>query len=144
MTSAVTPTLLDFAAPRVRVYPIYNVVAEKFEAVVSLGLRNTRMKDFHDLWFPSRRFDFDCATLHRAIAATFERRGTRLAGELLPFTADFVGDADRQTQWRAFLARNGLEGPPDDFSQLMSALRDFLGPVLQPNERRWRKSAGWK
>lgn len=137
------PTLLDFAVPRVRVYPIYTVIAEKFEAVVSLGLRNTRMKDFHDLWFLSRRFDFDGATLHRAIAATFERRGTALAGELLPFTADFIGNADRQTQWRAFLTRNGLEGPPHDFPQLMDALHDFLAPVVHPTDRRWRLSAGW-
>lgn len=138
------PTLLDFAAPRVRVYPVYTVVAEKFEAVVSLGLRNTRMKDFHDLWFLSRRFDFDGATLHRAIAATFERRGTKLHGELLPLTDGFAVDPDRQTQWRAFLARNGLDGPPAGFPALMSDLRAFLAPALQPTTRRWWAGTGWK
>lgn len=102
------------------------------------------MKDFYDLWFLSRRFDFDGATLHQAIAATFGRRSTALNGELLPFTADFIGDADRQTQWRAFLTRNGIEGPPEDFPQLMRGLHDFLGPVLHPTDRRWSASAGWK
>ena len=64
------PVLLDFPAPRVRAYPVYTVVAEKFEAIVSLGVRNTRMKDFHHLWFLSGRFDFDGDTFHRAIEAT--------------------------------------------------------------------------
>ena len=89
------PALLDFPAPRVRAYPVYTVVAEKFESIVALGVRNSRMKDFHDLWFLSRRFDLDGATLNRAFAATFERRGTAFAGELLPFTAAFVDDSDR-------------------------------------------------
>lgn len=137
------PVLLDFPAPRVNVYPVYTVVAEKFEAVVSLGVRNTRMKDFHDLWFLSRRFDFDGATLHRALAATFARRGTAFEGELLPFTAAYVQDADRQAQWQGFLNRNGLDGPPEKFPTLMAGLREFLGPVLRPTSRRWRAGVGW-
>ncbi len=137
------PALLDFPAPRVRAYPVYTVVAEKFEAMVSLGVRNTRMKDFHDVWFLSRRFDFDGATLHRAITATFARRGTALTGELLPLTAGFATDRDRQTQWRAFLTRNGLDAPPADFPALMSVLHEFVGAVLQPTAKRWRAGAGW-
>lgn len=137
------PTLLDFPAPRVLAYPTYTVVAEKFEAIVSLGTRNTRMKDFHDLWFLSRRFDFDGDTLHRAIAATFARRNTALNGELLPFTAAYVGDAERQTQWRGFLARNGLEGPPREFRLLMVELRNFITPALAPNTRKWSPKIGW-
>lgn len=137
------PVLLDFPAPRVRVYPVYTVVAEKFEAMVSLGVRNTRMKDYHDLWFLARRFDFDGATLHRAIAATFARRGTALEIEPLPFTAGFIGDADRQTQWQGFLTRNGLQGPPARFPALMAKLREFIGPALQPNTRHWRAGTGW-
>lgn len=132
------PVLLDFPAPRVRTYPVYTVVAEKFEAIVSLGVRNTRMKDFHDLWFLSRRFDFDGDMLHRAIEATFTRRKTDLSGELLPFTADYMGDADRQAQWRGFLARNGLEGPPKQFPALMTALRDFVDPAIRLNVQCWR------
>lgn len=137
------PTLLDFPAPRVRAYPVYTVVAEKFEAMVSLGVRNTRMKDFHDLWFLPCRFDFDGATLHRAIAATFARRGTALHGELLPLTTGFAADRERQVQWRAFLTRNGLDAPPIVFSILMSALRAFVGPALQPTTKLWRAGIGW-
>jgi hypothetical protein len=134
------PALLDFPAPRVRAYPVYTVVAEKFEAIVSLGLRNTRMKDFHDLWFLSRRFDFDGETLHRALLATFGRRKTSLDGELLPFTAGYISDADRQVQWQGFLTRNGLKGQPIKFPEVMTALRKFIGPILGPNTQHWSAS----
>ena len=76
---SVFPALLDFPAPQIRSYPIYTVVAEKFEAMVKLGITNSRMKDFFDVWFLSRRFDFDGVTLHKAIHATFARRLTALA-----------------------------------------------------------------
>jgi hypothetical protein len=72
------PVLLDFPAPRLKAYARETSVAEKFEALVKLGMLNTRMKDFYDLWELSRRFDFDGATLCRSIKATFERRGTPL------------------------------------------------------------------
>lgn len=138
------PVLLDFPSPRVRAYPVYTVVAEKFEAIVSLGIRNTRMKDFHDLWFLSRRFDFDGETLHRALLATFGRRKTSLDGELLPFTAGYISDADRQVQWQGFLTRNGLNGPPVKFPEVMTALRKFIGPILGPNTQHWSaSSASW-
>ena len=81
---SVFPALLDFPAPHIRSYPIYTVVAEKFEAMVKLGITNSRMKDFFDIWFLSRRFDFDRAILHRAIHATFARRMTAL-GDQLPY-----------------------------------------------------------
>lgn len=95
----VFPPLLDFPAPQVRTYPVYTVVAEKFEAMVKLGLRNTRMKDFYDLWYLAGRFDFDGAMLHRAIHATFARRETALGnGPLYPFTSAFAGKETKQIQ----------------------------------------------
>lgn len=70
--------LLDFPPPRLRGYTRESVVAEKLEAMVSLGAINTRYKDFYDIWFLAERFDFDGRVLARAVAATFERRGTPL------------------------------------------------------------------
>ena len=72
------PTLLDFPAPRLRTYPRETVVAEKFEAVVRLGIANTRMKDFYDLWAMGTTFEFSGESLTAALAATFQRRGTAL------------------------------------------------------------------
>jgi predicted nucleotidyltransferase component of viral defense system len=126
------PALLDFPAPTVRVYPIYTVVAEKFEAMVKLGNANTRMKDFYDLWFMSRRFDFDRVILRRAIEATFERRQTKLLVLPEPLTDAFANDATRQAQWTAFLRRNGLSGASNRFGDVIAALREFLSPVLSP------------
>jgi len=67
------PTLLDFPAPQLATYPRATVVAEKFEAMLKLGLANSRMKDFYDIWALSRGFDYDGAVLSAAIQATFKR-----------------------------------------------------------------------
>jgi predicted nucleotidyltransferase component of viral defense system len=72
------PPLLDFPAPRLRAYPRETVVAEKLEAMVQLGMANSRMKDFYDVAVLARDFDFDGALLARAMRATFERRKTPL------------------------------------------------------------------
>jgi hypothetical protein len=74
------PTILNQKPPRIRVYPRETVVAEKFEAVVQLGMTNSRMKDYYDLWFMSRHFEFDGALLSSAIRATFDRRATIIPG----------------------------------------------------------------
>ena len=96
--------LSEFAAPKLRVYPRYTVVAEKLEALASLGIANSRMKDYFDLWILSRYTEFDGDTLRRAIRATFDRRKTTLPPDV-PFglTDGFAQDAEKQTQWQAFL-----------------------------------------
>jgi hypothetical protein len=72
------PTLLKFPAPKLNAYPKESVVAEKFEAIVKLGMVNSRMKDFYDLWVLAQRFQFESATLAAAIEATFATRETAL------------------------------------------------------------------
>ena len=129
--SASFPTLLDFPAPYVRTYPVYTVVAEKFEAMVKLGMANTRMKDFHYEWFLARRFEFDRTILLQAIEATFARRQTNLAPSPEPLTDESANDPTKQAQWAAFLRRNGLTSAPSQFNEVVSELRRFLGPVLQ-------------
>lgn len=77
--TATLPALLhDFAAPTLRVYPVYTVIAEKYHAMATLGMANSRMKDFYDLAVIARCTELDGAILARAIAATFARRSTRL------------------------------------------------------------------
>jgi hypothetical protein len=70
------PTLLKFPAPKLNAYPKESVVAEKFEAIVKLGMANSRMKDFYDLWVLAQRFQFESGTLAAAIQATFATRET--------------------------------------------------------------------
>jgi hypothetical protein len=124
------PVMLpEFAAPKLRAYPRYTVVAEKLEALVSLGIANSRMKDFFDLWILSRYAEFDGDTLRRAIRATFDRRKAIVPPEI-PFglTDGFAQDAQKQTQWQAFLGKNRLEALR--LEDVLASLRDFLLPVI--------------
>jgi len=123
------------------------VVAEKFEAMIKLGITNPRMKDFYDLWFLSRRFEFDGATLHQAIHATCGRRQTELSDRLpYPLTEAFAKDGTKQIQWAAFLRKNGLTGPGLQFADMVAGLRQFIEPVLLAAETpaRWHPATGWQ
>jgi predicted nucleotidyltransferase component of viral defense system len=124
------PVMLpNFQAPKLRVYPRYTVVAEKLEAITVLGIANSRMKDFFDLWILSRYTEFDGDTLQRAVRATFDRRRTELPSDV-PFglTDDFARDTLKRTQWQAFLGKNKLEAL--ELQALVSALRNFLLPPI--------------
>jgi hypothetical protein len=105
------PVLLeDLPAPQLRSYPKYTVVAEKFHAVCLLGLANTRMKDYFDLWILLTEDALESAELRRAIEATFKRRKLAIPGTLPSGLSDaFVQDAAKQRQWAAFLKKNRLE-----------------------------------
>ena len=105
------PVLLDdFPAPQLRAYPKYTVVAEKFHAVCLLGMTNTRMKDYFDLWVLLADRTLDSAEIRRAIEATFERRKMSMPTMLPVGFADvFAANEIKQTQWNAFLKKNRLE-----------------------------------
>lgn len=125
-------TLLGDPPPRILAYPRESVVAEKLNAMVTLGERNSRYKDFYDLHAMANAFQFDRNTLVRAVRATFERRRTPIAAALpAPLTAPFYASADRMTQWQSYVTRNGLEGAPTDFQQVGDLLARFLQPVWE-------------
>jgi hypothetical protein len=129
------PALLDHPAPDILVYPREAVVAEKVEAIMSLGVITSRMKGFYDVYSLASSFAFDGVSLCQAVRATFRRRGTPFPGsEPLVLAPDFLAAHERQTQWRAFLRRGRLDAPVD-VSEIGRLLRDFLGPVLQAAAR---------
>lgn len=137
------PTLLDHSAPNILVYPRETVVAEKLEAMVSLGVTNSRMKDFYDVHVLASRFAFEGPMLARAVRVTFERRKTPFPdGEPLVLTREFLAAPERQTQWRAFLRKGRLQAPPDA-GDLADALRLFLAPVLEAAARGEDFVASW-
>ena len=139
----VVPALLDHAPARVLVYAWEAVIAEKVEAIVSLGVTNSRMKDFYDVYRLAQSMQFEAATLIRAVHTTFERRGTPLPpGEPLALAATFIAAPQRQTQWRAFLRRGRLHSAPDA-AALTGVLRGFLLPVIQAAARREAFTAHW-
>ena len=140
------PTLLDFPSPRVRAYPTVTVVAEKFQAMVALGERNTRLKDFFDLLYLSSAFDFEGDTLFRAISGTFERRNTPLPSSLpVAMTDQFA--AANEGMWSAFLRRSEQEQTLP-FSGVVQKLRVFLEPTFNAQKRlpsmHWQKGGPWK
>lgn len=126
------PTLLGDPAPHILAYPPEAVIAEKLHAVVVLGERNSRLKDFYDLHALARQFAFDGKRLMRAIGATFHRRRTSIDTAVpLALTPRFYDDASRASQWRTYLSRNELPGPPADFSAVGEVIRLFLLPPWQ-------------
>ena len=128
---AAFPTLLDGPAPRLRMYPRETVVAEKLEAIVQLGMANSRMKDFYDLAVLAKLFDFDGALLTRAVRATFERRKTTLPVKLpIALTSAFMTDALKQSQWAGFVRKAGIKDAAA-LSEVVSAIVKFVQPVLK-------------
>lgn len=110
------PTLLDFPAPELLAYPREAVVAEKFEAMVVLGDRNSRIKDFFDLHHLATRFEFDRATLAEAVHRTFERRRTPIPEQPpIALTREYWDNPSRPAQVRAF-ARRARIAVPEDFA----------------------------
>ena len=123
------PTLLDFPAPSLRAYRRETVVAEKFQAMVMLGLANTRMKDLFDLWTLARQFAFQGPTLTQAIQATFSRRQTALPERApVAMTPEFYDDRTTRMQWQAFLRKGHLMEPVVQLSLVASVLEGFLMP----------------
>lgn len=123
------PLLLDgLPAPRLQAYPRETVVAEKLEAIVMLGMINSRMKDYFDLLALLREGAMDPATLTRAIVATFHRRGTTVPDALpIGLTAEFAQDVQKRDQWDGFLKRNRLVAPA-----LETAIEELAGFLRQP------------
>lgn len=118
------PVLLDdFPAPQLRAYPKYTVIAEKFHAVCLLGITNTRMKDYFDLWVLLDDNTLDEVEIGRAIEATFERRKMPMPTSVpVGFSNAFARDAIKQTQWNAFLKKNRLEAI--ELADVVDALRE--------------------
>lgn len=124
------PVLLpDLPAPQLRAYPKYTVVAEKFHAVCLLGMANTRMKDYFDLWVLLTEGVLDPQELRRAVAATFHRRQLALPNSIPSGLSDvFAQDAAKQKQWAAFLKKNRLQTL--DLAEVVGVLRSELQKLL--------------
>ena len=144
------PVILgEMPEPHLHVYPRYTVVAEKLEALTSLGMLNSRMKDYFDLWILAKHSDFDGQILSRAVAATFDRRRTAIpTGLPIGLSDEFIGDAQKAKQWQGFLRKNALDPMP--LATVVADLRDFLMPVLVAiaaggsHDYPWRAGTGWQ
>ena len=144
------PVILgEMPGPHLHVYPRYTVVAEKLEALTSLGMLNSRMKDYFDLWILAKHSDFDGQILSRAVAETFDRRRTVIpTGLPIGLSDEFISDAQKAKQWQGFLRKNALDPMP--LATVVADLRDFLMPVLVAiaaggsHDYPWRAGTGWQ
>lgn len=120
------PVLLDdLPAPRLRAYPKYTVVAEKLHAICLLGMTNSRMKDYFDLWVLLTEEDLAPDELRRAVEATFARRRLAMPADLPIGLSDaFAQDPIKQRQWAAFFKKNGLA--PRELAEVVARLRDVF------------------
>jgi hypothetical protein len=108
------------------------VIAEKFHAMVVLGVRNSRMKDFFDLALIARTFTVAGERLDQAIEATFAQRHTPIPAEL-PFALSepFLSDPAKRRQWEAFVRKGGIRNGAEPFEHVVPAIRAFLLPPMQ-------------
>lgn len=145
------PAMLEFPAPRVLTYSRPAVVAEKFEAMVVLGARNSRIKDFFDIHYFATHFAFDGAELAEAIRRTFNRRKTPLPEEVpVGLTEEYWKQAGRDTQLRAFLRRARIDVASQKLSEIAPMLREFLLPPCEalrnekPFAQYWPAGGPWR
>ncbi len=130
------PTLLGMDAPRLWMYPPQAVVAEKIEAITVLGMTNSRMKDFYDLWVILGQREMNDDSLALAIAATFRRRGTSIPdGVPIGLSDAFALDESAARLWREFMRRLQLSDAPADLIEVVRLIRDRVGPILDRARR---------
>jgi len=136
------PSLLDLPEPKLRAYPPETVVAEKFQAMTALGMVNSRMKDFFDIWAIANTFAFQGQVLAMAIQATFERRGTPLPADLpIALTDGFA--QEKQPQWTAFLRRTEFSLAPEPFPEIQAQVAALLMPPALALVRKEAFNSPW-
>ena len=145
------PVLLGHAAPHLRAYRRETAIAEKFHAMVDLGMANSRMKDFFDLHYLANRFAFDGQLLGTAIRATFSRRSTPVPTSApVALTAEFFADAGKLAQWKGFLNRSRLAGAELTLLAVATQVSAFVMPVAHAIAMgseftgRWEPGGPWQ
>ena len=129
------PIILDFEPPIIQVYSIVSAIAEKFEAIVSLGLSSSRMKDYYDILFFASHHSFISEEIAEAIRTTFKNRETEISDYKYIFNNKFKANADLQQMWEAFIGKRKL-GEESEFSEVVSKIEVFLLQCLvKPNEK---------
>jgi len=136
------PTIIEMPSPALTGYSMESTIAEKFEAMVKLGALNSRMKDFFDISLLSQLFEFSGGTLASAMSSTFETRNTDITQYSSVFSAAFIADKSKATQWQAFVRRTAVDASPPQFSAVVDQLSVFLGPPAEAvaNGTAFRKS----
>jgi predicted nucleotidyltransferase component of viral defense system len=144
---AIFPVLLPMSAPIIRAYPREASIAEKLHAMVQLDIRNSRMKDFYDIWFMANTWSFRLELLRSAITLSFQQRGSTLPnGVPFALTDEFLTDAQKMQQWKAFVGRLNAGDKAPSLAEVGVVLRAFLLPCVSSQAdiaQVWTPALGW-
>lgn len=135
------PTLLDLPKPTIKAYSLESTIAEKFEAIVSLSIVTSRMKDFYDIYFLASNFIFNKIVLKKAILSTFENRNTDLSNRVIIYGKDFI--KAKENEWLAFIQRNNLS-LNEKFDVILYEIKKFVEPVITENNNQIWNPVVWQ
>ena len=127
------PVLLDFDIPHIYSYSIESTLSEKFEAIVSLGLANTRFKDFYDIYVLLQSKNIDDEVLKQALVQTFSNRNTTF-NDIVVFDKNFSSDAERQKRWNAFTKKKSAIMQVS-FEDVVLAIKNYFEPLINELNR---------
>lgn len=122
------PVLLDMEIPVVNAYSVYSAIAEKFEAIVSLGRYNSRYKDFYDIYAISQKYDIDGLSLYNALIETFNHRNTTFKN-IVAFSDDFINDPTLDKKWKSFMKKKQVN-QEIDFRTVITHNMNLLLPIV--------------
>jgi len=140
------PILLDFDAPRIKVYSLESAIAEKFQACVKLNFDTSRMKDFYDINELASKNSFELEILTQAIKETFSTRETDIDSRSVIFSKDFKNDEKKEIQWKAFLRRTSISSK-FSFKEIVERIGRFIDLPCKGNKiaMKWdNDSWNWK
>lgn len=135
------PTLLDQERPLIRAYTIESVISEKFEAIISLGKANSRMKDFYDIYVLSRSMDFLGETLKTAIKETLDNRKTKM-DVIVAFEFGFCDEPYRKGQWTSFTRAKNIDSLLS-FPEVITQIEAFLYPIIEALRKKTNFQKKW-
>jgi hypothetical protein len=141
------PTIFDqMSKPCICAYPPETIIAEKFQAMIALGMINSRMKDFYDIWFMAQSMEFNLHLLRQAILNTFNQRKTTIPQETpTSFTNEFADQ--KQVLWAIFMKKSQIEDAPKSLVDAIQVLKEFFDPIIYPTGEKyshWSPQFGWK
>ena len=146
------PALLAEYGSVIRSYSPETVIAEKFNAMVLLGMANSRMKDYFDIWMLSRNFTIEGVVLREAIRQTFAKRQTALPNtEPIGLSDEFASNESKRHQWQGFVRRQRKQDSLPDLTEVVAVIRNFLMPIVTsiadatpPPASTWSPAQGWR
>lgn len=122
------PTVLKMNEPILQCYSVEMIIAEKFEAIVSLGYSNTRMKDFYDIYELITRDYFDFDELKNTIHDTFRNRKTKIK-DVVIYHLDYALDSSKKRLWQSFLKSKNIKNGID-YDEMIKTLQFFFEPFV--------------